>query len=250
MTMLYCEMNTESYKKARTQWPQDHKGSTDTMTTGSYKEARTQWPQDHTRKHGHYDHRIIQGSTDTMTTESYKEALTQWPLNHTRKHGHNDHWIIKETRTQHWYQGAMLAEKLWDSKEDLLQTAKLINTIKLGVCMTTRRRRRRLWRLFWWRVSKEAHTWSHQARSTPQNNPETPEKKNNSTLTSVLMMYFIRGLTADSQIQQYTVKLDRHLSTILKHRRSRKIRRLIWWRVSKENLLQSTKLSNTTKLDN
>ena len=139
-----------------------------------------------------------------MTTESYKEARTQWPLNHTRKHGHNDHWIIKETRTQHWSQGTILAEKLWDSKEDLLQTAKLTSTIKLGVCLTTRRRRRRrLWLLLWWRVSKEPRTWSHQARSTLQNNPETPEKKNNLTVTSALMTCFIRGLTADSQIQQY-----------------------------------------------
>ena len=41
--------------------------------------------------------------------------------------------LYKEARTQHWPQGATLAEKLWGSTEDLLLTTSFINTIKLDV---------------------------------------------------------------------------------------------------------------------
>ena len=41
--------------------------------------------------------------------------------------------LYKEARTQHWPQGATLAERLWGSKEELLQAASFSNTITLDV---------------------------------------------------------------------------------------------------------------------
>ena len=41
--------------------------------------------------------------------------------------------FCSSARTQHWPQGSTLAEKLWGSKEDLLQTTQFINAIKLNV---------------------------------------------------------------------------------------------------------------------
>ena len=46
---------------------------------------------------------------------------------------HESRGLHKEAHTQHWLQGATLAEKLWGSKEDLAQISNCIRTIKPGV---------------------------------------------------------------------------------------------------------------------
>ena len=59
--------------------------------------------------------------------------------------------LYKESVTQHWLQGATVAEKLWDSEEDLLQTTeqdllqttKFTHTTQLGQSGDNLQRRRR-----------------------------------------------------------------------------------------------------------
>ena len=144
----------------------------------------------------------------SLPTRLHAHLYRLWSVTHSRlpmwetgpqAPGHVLHFFpqyqYKEERTQHWPQGATLAENHWSAKEDLVQTTTVINTTTLDVWGRSwndeeeeeerRRRRSWIWLLEWtvWRRTRPRALLQNQHTRELISAPKTSHKHSNIDLS-------------------------------------------------------------------